>query len=444
MKTGDTPEITKSSQKKAVLSASPIQAVTLGSDDFVSTPSNASVVNKAIDVYSATKEELSAEKVDDEPAADVVPPVDDEASSIVAASDKSAQLIAALDDAIKKDISDPVEKVDEKVQLATNKEPATSIADSDDSLPTPLTLFETWGQGSEQQTLTFVIGDPESTTNKEKEVRQSNEIPAPPMMPRRMHSAMVSNAQDFLSPEPKKDSLKRASANSMQCSTIVSNTTATPRGVNMETTPPPCKASTFSLQPPLLSRQASNTYEDAMPLMPTSCGKKHLNEIDVEEFMRAIVASPPANTSKKRSKPSKESTNLKPPALQPRISSATYSYDDLRSLTRPAAVKCYSFGSPKPFTQMLPPTPIKSNLSRLENQLVPPEITRRASADMMAPLDHEFFLEAPPAFLRRNSSNNARTSKRYKFSDNFDGLMGSKEADFWCTDLMDTFAFDLE
>jgi hypothetical protein len=260
---------------------------------------------------------------------------------------------------------------------------------------------------------------------------------------------MVSTVWNCHSPESKKDSLKRAAAVA-NCSTIVSDTTATPRGVNMESTPSPRDASSFSLQPPFLSRQASNTYEDAMPLMPTSCGKKkHLNEIDVEAFMRSIAASPHAIHNKKRSKPSGGGGNLKPPALQPRISSSSYSYDDLKSLTRPTAVKCYSFGSPKPFCQVLTPTPIKSNLSARHgtNQLLPPDITRTASADniMAVPLDHEFLLEAPPALLRRASSN-GRNAKRHKFSsdNNFDGLMGSKEADFWCTDLMDTFAFDLE
>ena len=178
--------------------------------------------------------------------------------------------------------------------------------------------------------------------------------------------------------------------------------------------------------------------------------------------MRQIVCSTPGD-SKKHARPCPRSPILKPQVLQPRIHSSfsfTNEFGGLKNVTKPPAVCCYSFGSPKPLCHLLTTTPIKAKQENHHDEtpqqscpLTPPGILRKAiscspewglpspsllhydfQADSKQPSAEDFFLQ-PPQLLHRDS---ARVAKRVKTL-NFDDMVDVTDEDFMCLDLFANF-----
>jgi len=119
--------------------------------------------------------------------------------------------------------------------------------------------------------------------------------------------------------------------------------TTTARSVTLDEAMSSPAPMSFALQPPVLQRQQSDAYGDTTPLRLTSA-KMPLREVDVQAFMRQLVCSTP-DDSKKHARPCPRSPILKPQVLQPRIRSSfsfTNEFCDLKNVTRPPAVCCYS------------------------------------------------------------------------------------------------------
>lgn len=233
----------------------------------------------------------------------------------------------------------------------------------------------------------------------------------------------------------------------------------------VDSTPPPTRM--VPGQPPVLQQQHSFNYADTTPLQIKST-KRPLQEVDVEAFMRHVLRAP----DKKRGKQCQKSLTVKPLTLQPRVSSSyslTDDFDGLKYVDRPVAVSYYRFGSPRPISHLLTPTPMTASEPKHSNStpqglchLTPPGICRKTSAcsadwgfpalsvtspgtgsinhdllaDVQQPGDDMFFLQ-PPHLLRRASST-SQVGKRPKIGE-FDEFTGETNDDFMCLDLFNSF-----
>jgi hypothetical protein len=235
----------------------------------------------------------------------------------------------------------------------------------------------------------------------------------------------------------------------------------------VDSTPPPTRMTQG--QPPVLQQQRSSNYADTTPLHIKST-KRPLREVDVEAFMRHVLRAP----NKKRGKQCPTSPAVKPLTLQPRVSSSyslTDDFDGLKHVDRQLAVSYYRFGSPRPISHLLTPTPItisdpkhSDSTPQDPHHLMPPGILRKTSAcsadwgfpslnvaspptgsmnhdlltDFQQPGDDGFFLQ-PPHLLRRASST-SQVGKRPKTVDfAFDEFSDETNEDVMCLDLLDSF-----
>lgn len=227
-------------------------------------------------------------------------------------------------------------------------------------------------------------------------------------------------------------------------------------------TPTPPRVPSPWLQPPALRHQ-TNIEEEADMMQIHGIGNiQPLQEIDFQG----------RTPTKVRFNPRSDSPVLNPPMLQPRISSG-YAFkeevDEMLHMARPLSVQCYRFGSPRPISYFLNPTPIKvpeiechtSTPRQLETSGIlrkpdahcadwrlPPVSPRQHGhplnttqrhllVDLPKGTEEEFFLQTPQAMCDHTYS--SPVAKRLKTSD-FDDIVHIADDDFMCLDLLDAFS----